>query len=57
MIKEIKNLFATQKEEVVSDPPGKTFKKIFTGEFFSSEKEGTDVSYKGKERRKEQRTS
>ncbi len=38
MIKKIKNLFGTQKEEVVSDPPGRTFKKVLTGECFDGAK-------------------
>ena len=38
MIKKIKSLFGTQKEEVVSDPPGRTFKKVLTGECFEGGK-------------------
>jgi len=45
MIKKIINLFNTHKEEIVSDPPGRTFKKVLTGEFFSSEKEGVDEAF------------
>ena len=43
MIKKIKNLFGTQKEEVVSDPPGRTFKKVLTGEYFDGAKKDADA--------------
>lgn len=43
MIKKIKKLFGTQKEEVVSDPPGRTFKKVLTGDFFDGGKKDADA--------------
>ncbi|HHO65286.1 MAG TPA: hypothetical protein ENJ71_02070 [Epsilonproteobacteria bacterium] len=43
MIKKIKKLFGTQ-EEVVSDPPGRTFKKVLTGDYFDSGKKDADAA-------------
>lgn len=38
MFKAIKNLFTGKKEaEVQTDPPGRTFKRILTGEYFACE--------------------
>jgi len=43
MIKKIKKLFGIEKEEVpVADPPGRTFKRIHTGDYFSSEATDAD---------------
>ncbi len=51
MIKKIKNLLGKEKEEdLVKDPPGRTFKKVLTGEFFSSEQEGADEAFIQKSR-------
>jgi len=49
MIKKIKNLFGTQKEEVVSDPPGRTFKKVLTGEYFDGGKKDADATARSKQ--------
>jgi hypothetical protein len=49
MIKKIKNLFGTQKEEVVSDPPGRTFKKVLTGDYFDGAKKDADAIARSKQ--------
>ena len=43
MIKKIKRLLGIKEEEVIiADPPGRTFKRIHTGDYFSSEKADAD---------------
>jgi len=43
MIKMFKRLFGIKEEEkVVADPPGRTFKRILTGDYFGCEKSETD---------------
>ncbi len=49
MIKKIKSLFGTQKEEVVSDPPGRTFKKVLTGDYFDGAKKDADAIARSKQ--------
>ena len=49
MIKKIKSLFGTQKEEVVSDPPGRTFKKVLTGDYFDGAKKDADTIARSKQ--------
>jgi hypothetical protein len=49
MIKKIKSLFGTQKEEVVSDPPGRTFKKVLTGDYFDGGKKDADAIARSKQ--------
>lgn len=44
MIKMFKRLFGIKEEqEVVADPPGRTFKRILTGDYFGCEKNETDT--------------
>ena len=44
MIKIFKKLLGIKEEkEVVADPPGRTFKRILTGEYFGCEKNETDT--------------
>ena len=44
MIKMFKKLFGIKEEqEVVADPPGRTFKRILTGDYFGCEKNETDI--------------
>jgi hypothetical protein len=46
MIKKIQEIFAKKKKEVlVEDPPGRTFKRVLTGDYFSCEKEGVDQKF------------
>lgn len=45
MIKTIKKIFSKEKEEVTVDPPGRTFKRVLTGDYFSCEKENADPSF------------
>ena len=45
MIKIFKRLLGVKEEqEVVADPPGRTFKRILTGDYFGCEKNETDTS-------------
>ncbi len=45
MMKIFKRLLGVKEEkEVVADPPGRTFKRILTGDYFSCEKNETDKS-------------
>ncbi len=44
MINKIRKLFGTEKEEVVSDPPGRTFKKVLTGEYFDGAQKESDAA-------------
>jgi hypothetical protein len=45
MIKVFKRLFGRQEEEqIVADPPGRTFKRVLTGDYFGCEKNETDIS-------------
>jgi len=45
MIKLFKRLLGIKEErEVVADPPGRTFKRILTGEYFGCKKNETDTS-------------
>ena len=44
MIKIFKRLLGIKEEEkVVTDPPGRTFKRVLTGEYFGCEKNETDT--------------
>ena len=46
MLKKFKKVFTKKKKQaVLSDPPGRTFKKVLTGEYFSCEKENVDQSF------------
>jgi len=42
MINIFKRLLGVEEEKVVSDPPGRTFKRILTGDYFGCEKNETD---------------
>jgi len=42
MIEMLKNLFGKKKEEVIPDPPGRTFKRILTGRYFGCEDVNAD---------------
>ena len=45
MIKLFKSLFGSQEEkEVITDPPGRTFKRVLTGDYFGCEKNETDTT-------------
>jgi len=45
MINIFKRLLGIKEEqEVVTDPPGRTFKRILTGEYFGCEKNETDTN-------------
>lgn len=45
MIKLIKKLLGTKEEkEIVADPPGRTFKRVLTGDYFGYDKKETDPS-------------
>ncbi|SFZ98292.1 hypothetical protein MNB_SV-5-1805 [hydrothermal vent metagenome] len=41
----LKKLFSKKKKETIPDPPGRTFKRVLTGEYFSCEKEGIDDAF------------
>ena len=46
MIKKLKQIFVKKKQEdIVFDPPGRTFKKVLAGEYFSCEKENIDQDF------------
>ena len=46
MIKKFKKVFSKkEKEKVPTDPPGRTFKKVLVGEYFSCEKEDADQDF------------
>lgn len=42
MFKAIRNMFKGKKEEVTTDPPGRTFKRVLTGDYFSCEASEAD---------------
>ncbi len=45
MIKLFKTLFGMKEEEkeIIADPPGRTFKRILTGDYFGYDKNETDI--------------
>lgn len=44
MIKLFKALFGTKEEkEIIADPPGRTFKRVLTGDYFGYDKNETDI--------------
>jgi len=46
MINKFKKVFSKkEKEKVPTDPPGRTFKKVLVGEYFSCEKEDADQDF------------
>ncbi len=52
MIEIIKNLFRKKEKEYVPDPPGRTFKRIETGRYFSCEDLNADTSHIAKAKQK-----
>ena len=45
MLKAIKSMFTGKKEEeVITDPPGRTFKRVLTGDYFVCEAPGADAA-------------
>ncbi len=45
MIKKFKKVFFKEEKETIQDPPGRTFKKVLVGEYFSCEKEDVDQDF------------
>ena len=44
MIKLFKTLFGMKEEkEIIADPPGRTFKRVLTGDYFGYDKNETDI--------------